>query len=371
MTDKLDKKFISYALNLAKKNLGLTAPNPVVGCVIVKNNIIIATGVTAKTGRPHGEEIAINKALAKENGKALLNGATLYVTLEPCAHFGKTPPCVHKIIDNNITRVVIATQDPDHRVNGQGIKKLQDHGIDVSCGILEKEAQQLNQGFFKVKRTGLPYITLKLATSLDGKIATKDGHSQWITSPKAREFGHHLRAINDAIMIGANTAKRDNPTLTCRLSGLEEFSPQRIIISKNADLDPRLKIFEMAQDIPTFIITNNANATFSHCTMIVEDIKNGHIALTSALQNIAKIGINSILVEGGSNLATQLIQANLVDELVWIRNKKIIGGDGMNAIGNLGFNTIEAVINYFHKEQLFNMPDDIIEIYRKDISKLL
>lgn len=362
MTHKLDKKFISYALNLAKKNLGLTAPNPVVGCVIVKDNKILSSGVTSKGGRPHAEEIAINKILEKENGRDLLKDSTIYVTLEPCSHFGETAPCVNKIIDIQVARVVIATQDPDTRVNGKGIKILQENGIEVNCGIMKNEAQQLNKGFFKAKNSGLPYITLKLATSLDGKIATKDSHSKWITSQKARDFAHYLRAINDAIMIGANTLRKDDPMLDCRINGLEEYSPTRIIISKNAEFDKNLKIFNSADKIPTLLITSNIDANFANCTKIIEDSKD-KINLESALRNIAQTGINSVLVEGGSNLATQLLQENLIDEIIWIRNKKIIGNDGLCAIGDMNFSNIDQTINSFNKDRVIELKEDIIEFY--------
>ena len=339
MKQNSNKKFISYALNLAKKNLGKTAPNPVVGCVIVKNEEIISTGITAENGRPHAEKIAIEKVADKK----ILDGATLYVTLEPCSHFGQTPPCVDEIIKNKFKKVVIATQDPDERVNGEGIKKLRQAGIDVVYGIFEKEAQEINRGFFKAKKTGLPFVTLKLATSLDGKIATKNFDSKWITSEKARQFSHHLRAINDAILVGANTIQKDDPTLDCRIAGLESFSPKRVILSDKNNFNPAAKIFQNQEKNPVIILGGD---------------------LTKILTELCANGINSILIEGGQKTATKFLQENLVDELVWIRNKKIIGNDGISAIGEMNFSKISEVLNSFSRQEIRETDEDLIEIYR-------
>ncbi len=339
MKQNSDKKFISYALNLAKKNLGKTAPNPVVGCVIVKNGEIISTGVTAENGRPHAEKIAIEKIADKK----ILDGAILYVTLEPCSHFGQTPPCVDEIIKNKFKKVVIATQDPDERVNGEGIKKLRQAGIDVVCGVFEKEAQEINRGFFKAKKTGLPFVTLKLATSLDGKIATKNFDSKWISSEKARQFSHHLRSINDAILVGANTIRKDDPTLDCRIAGLESFSPKIVILSDKNNFNPAAKIFQNQEKNPVIILGGD---------------------LTKILRKLCASGINSILIEGGQKTATEFLQENLVDELVWIRNKKIIGNDGISAIGEMNFSEISEVLNNFSRQEIRETDEDLIEIYR-------
>ena len=367
MTKHTDQKFISYALNLAKKNLGTTAPNPVVGCVITKNNEIISTGVTARDGRPHAEKIAIDKVLSHKNGSQLLQNSSLYVTLEPCSHFGKTAPCADLIIQNRISRVVIASEDPDSRVNGDGIKKLCDAGIEVVVGIMEKESQELNKGFFKAKKTGLPYVTLKLATSLDGKIATKNFDSKWITSEKARHFSHHLRATNDAIMVGSNTVKKDNPMLDCRISGLEEYSPKRVIVAGNINFDEELKIFQTAKNIPTIILTYEQDYDFTNLKNLGVEVIfcqkiNDQIDLKNALQKLYKSGINSLLVEGGQNLATKLLKENVIDELIWIRNRKIIGDDGISGIGKMEFSNISETLRNFIKKDIFELEEDLIEI---------
>lgn len=363
MTNHSDQKFIAYALNLSKKNLGLTAPNPVVGCVIVKDGVIISSGVTAKGGRPHAEKIAIEKV----TNKSELENAVIYVTLEPCAHFGQTPPCVDEILKYKFRKVVIATQDPDLRVNGAAIQKLSNAGIEVVCGIMEKEAQEINRGFFKARREKIPFVTLKLATSLDGKIATKDFDSQWITSEKSRFFSHYLRSTNDAILVGANTVRKDNPSLNCRIPGLEDYSPKRVIISSSQSFDLSLKIFQNLGKIPTIILTDcdNKKIANSAAEIIFCKEKNGKVNLHDALLKLCASGVNSLLIEGGKNISTQFLKESLVDEIVWIRNKKIIGNDGIAAIGDMGFSKISDVLDGFEKMESKEMDGDAVEIYRK------
>jgi len=366
----MDKKFISLALNLAKKNLGITAPNPVVGCVIVKNNEIISTAITAAGGRPHAESIAINKVLDKQK----LIGATLYVTLEPCCHQGVTGPCVDLIIAHKFAKVVIATTDPDARVNGKGIAKLRQSAIEVTCEILEAEARQINKAFFKARILKIPYITLKIATSLDGKIATKTFSSKWISGEKARQFSHYLRAQNDAILIGANTLRHDNPQLDCRLAGLAQYSPQKIIIANNINFDPNLQIFQNARKIRTIILTSENKALLMDenfnqlknlgVEFIFCDKKNNQINLRDALQKLCASGINSILIEGGKNLATQFLQENLLDELIQIKNRKIIGEDGIDAIGNIGVNAIDEAFQGLRLCEVREIGDeDLVSFY--------
>lgn len=370
----MDKKFINIAINLAKKNLGLTAPNPVVGCVIVKNGEIISSGVTAVGGQPHGESVAIDKI----TDKTRLEGATIYVSLEPCSHFGKTSPCVDLIISHKIKKVVIATIDTCKKVDGQGIAKLREAGVEVVCGILEKEAREINKAFFKKEETGLPYVTLKLATSLDGKIATKNLQSKWISGERARKFAHYLRAQNDAIMVGSNTVKKDNPALDCRLVGLENYSPKKIIVANIIDFDLNLKLFQNDTIASTIILTGESSAKKYHQN--IEALKNlgvefvfcaenknsPSINLEFALRKIADSGVNSILLEGGKNLATQFLQQNLVDELVWIQNKKIIGEDGISAIGEMGFLTIDEALQSFERVETRELDEnDFASIYRR------
>lgn len=363
MTNKDDIRFMNYALNLAKKNLGQTAPNPAVGCVIVKNDEIIATGVTAKNGRPHAE----TQALAQVKNKKDCEGAEIYVTLEPCCHQGLTPPCVDEIIKAKPKRVIIATSDIDQRVDGGGIKKLSGAGIEVICGVLETEAKEVNRGFFKAKSSGLPFVTLKLATSLDGKVATKNFDSKWITNEKSRRFAHFLRAKNEAILVGATTVKKDDPSLDCRLAGLEEFSPKRVVVAGDLNFDFGLKIFQnSAKNAAIFLtkigqkIPKNFPAEVIFCAE-----KNGLIDLQDAMKKLCESGVNSVLVEGGQKIASDFLKENLVDELIWIRAAKIIGNDGIAAISTQNFSTINEIPDRFTKLENREFDGDIAEIFRR------
>lgn len=355
MPHYLDQKFMAYAMRLAWANVGVTAPNPTVACVIVKDEQILASGVTSKGGRPHAEVIAINKV----QDKSLLKGAEIFVTLEPCSHYGKTPPCIDEIIKYQFSRVICAIQDSDPRVNGSGISKLQSAGIKVECGLMKQEAARLYRDFFKVKKTGIPFVTVKLATSLDGKIATRNLCSKWITGAKAREFGHLMRARHDAIMIGGNTARIDDPSLDCRIEGLEDFSPQKVIISSSLKLDPSLKIFSKQRPI----ILTSSHASNSKLSEISE--LKYFDSTYGALKILGESGINSILVEGGAKLITQLLKSNLVDQILWFRSNKIIGSDGVSAIGEMGFDKISEVINSFHIEESFYLGEDLLQILVK------
>jgi diaminohydroxyphosphoribosylaminopyrimidine deaminase/5-amino-6-(5-phosphoribosylamino)uracil reductase len=320
-------KFISLAINLSRKNLGLTSPNPAVGCVIVKNDVILATGITSSDCGNHAEKNAIENALAKNIN---LENATAYISLEPCCHYGKNPPCVDLFINYKFKKVVFAVKDPDKRMNGKSIKILQKNNIEVEWGILEKQAKQINRGFFKVKQVQKPFVILKLAMSLDGKVAYKNYSSKWITSQNDRKMGHLLRAQNDAILIGANTARYDFPKLNCRILGLERYSPKVIIMANN--LDDKLKQYLLGRSDEVYVATNNDN---------FKDIKNIIVVkyddIDDLLKKLPEFNINNLLVEGGGKIATEFIKSNNVDELKIFRGKKIIGSDGIDGIGSLNY----------------------------------
>ncbi|NSX83660.1 bifunctional diaminohydroxyphosphoribosylaminopyrimidine deaminase/5-amino-6-(5-phosphoribosylamino)uracil reductase RibD, partial [Wolbachia endosymbiont of Atemnus politus] len=245
-----DDHFMSIALKLAEKVLGSVAPNPAVGCVIVKDSVVVGKGYTGIGGRPHAEVVAL------QNAKNSTHGATMYVTLEPCCHFGVTKPCTAEIIRAGVKRVVIATIDPDKRVSGIGIKALEEAGIEVEQGIMQKEAEKLNVGFFTTQKLHRPFIACKIATTLDGKIATFTGDSKWITSKNTRNWVHELRAKYDAIMIGSNTLINDDPLLTCRLPDFEDRSPVRLIIDSQGKLKEKYNIAKTADKIITWVIKN-------------------------------------------------------------------------------------------------------------------
>lgn len=352
--NKTDIKYMQLALALAKRVVGTTSPNPAVGCVIVKENQIIATGFTQKNGRPHAEQVALSKLSSDAKG------ACAYVTLEPCCHFGKTNPCSSELIKSGIKRVVIATKDPYYEVDGGGIKQLEDAGVDVVTGVCEKEAIAINCGFFSVQNKNRPYVTVKIATSADGKIALKNGQSKWITGNVARQFSHHLRVKNDAILVGSNTANKDNPSLTCRINGLEDQSPVRIIIGDGFELKKSSNILKN-KEIDAWIVASEKKNT-SLKQIICKKNEDRQLDLNDVLQKLAENGITRILVEGGGKTITSLIKQGLVDCLIWIKAPLIIGDDGISAMSDLGFESMDNTLR-LKLQKSRKLGDDIMEIY--------
>lgn len=335
---RLDLGSMRAALALARRGLGTVWPNPAVGCVLVKEGHVVGRGWTQPGGRPHGETEALRRA-----GEAAC-GATAYVSLEPCCHWGKTPPCTEALIGAGVRRVVIALEDPDPRVAGHGIRQLRAAGLDVETGLCGEEAAEVNAGFLNRLRLGRPLVTLKLATSLDGRIATPGGESRWISGPEARQRTHALRADHDAILVGIGTVLADDPQLTCRLPGLDSRSPVRVVIDRHLRIPATSRLIVDAHRIPTWIVTLRS-ADPAHrdavlprgVTLIdVDPDPTGQIDLAAALEAIGARGITRLLVEGGAGLATALIRARLVDRLAWVHAPLLIGGDGIPAIATLG-----------------------------------
>ena len=339
----IDTDFMKMALSIAARGLGIVAPNPAVGCVIVKDGIVVGRGWTQKGGRPHAETEALTRA-----GEAA-RGATAYVTLEPCAHHGKTPPCAEALIAAGIARVVGAVSDPDPRVAGKGYDMLRKAGIEVVEDICEAEARDLNQGFFQKITEERPLVTLKLATSADGKTATHGGQSRWITGEGARARGHYLRATHDAIMIGSATAIVDDPELTCRLPGLGGQSPVRIVADGRLRLPLTTNLVRDAKKIPLWILTlpggdSARRAAFTDCGAELIDVDpgtDGLMDMKMAMRRLAERGVTRLLVEGGARLAASLISARLVDRVEWFRASRIIGGDGYSGIAPLGVDLLD------------------------------
>jgi len=362
-----DINHMRSALALAGRGLGMVAPNPAVGCVIVsKDGQVVGRGWTQNGGRPHAETEAISRA----GGQC--PGATAYVTLEPCDHQGQTPACSKALIKAEIKRVVVACKDPDPRVAGKGIERLKEAGINVVEGILEDEAKTLNAGFFTRLAKSRPLFTLKSATTLDGRIATRSGHSKWITGPEARATGHMLRARHDAIMIGIGTALADNPQLTCRLAGMENYSPRRIIADSTLQLPLSSPLVETANQIPTIILT----ATGADRRKIKGFKKQGVrvIALAPSLSGqpapeamaeaLGSEGLNSILIEGGSKLAASFMGAGLIDRLAWFHSPKLIGGDGVPSIAAFGVESLSDAQS-FQRTAQYQRGKDIYETYER------
>ena len=320
-----------HALVLAARGLGRVAPNPAVGCVIDSSDgHIVGRGWTQPGGRPHAETVALAQA------GAAARGATAYVTLEPCAHLGQTPPCANALIEAGIARVVAAVEDPDPRVKGKGFAMLRDAGVDVVTGVLEKEAADLNAGFFLRIREGRPLVTLKIAQSRDGKTATIPPHGKWITGEAARRYGHLLRAQNDAILIGIETALADDPELTCRLPGLEDRSPIRVVLDTRLRLSERSKLTQSARQTPVLVYTS-ADGGEALRALGVETVKVAGDAcrrpdIAAVLSDLARRGITRLLVEGGATVHTALLDRRLANRLEIFTAPLVLGEAGRGAI---------------------------------------
>jgi diaminohydroxyphosphoribosylaminopyrimidine deaminase/5-amino-6-(5-phosphoribosylamino)uracil reductase len=364
-----DTRYMKHALSLAERGLGRVAPNPAVGCVIVRfdekpGGIVVGRGHTQAGGRPHAE----TEALAMAGAAA--KGATAYVTLEPCAHHGKTPPCAEALIKSGVTRVVVACLDPDPRVSGRGVEALDSFGLETSVGVQEAEARWLNRGFMSRIEKGRPSIAVKVATSLDGRIATHAGDSQWITSLEARRHGHLLRATSDAIMIGSTTAILDDPSLDCRLEGLEDHSPVRIICDGRLRLPLTSKIVQTARERPSILVTLNSSETvrrkaFEDCgveVIVVPANQAGLIDLGLAARELGRRGLTRVLVEGGGYLIASLMAEKLVDEVYWFRAPKIIGHDGVAAVQAFGVDRVDQAA-ILDRTDVQVLGEDLLETY--------
>jgi len=328
------------ALALARRSLGSTWPNPAVGCVIVRDGQVIARGRTRDGGRPHAEADAI--AQATKAGLSL-KGATAYVTLEPCSHHGRTPPCADALVAAGVARVVSALEDPDPRVKGQGHARLTEAGIVVEVGEGAAEAAEINAGFLLRVREGRPLIHLKMAGSLDGRIATASGESKWITGEAARRDGHRLRAIHDAILVGAETAAVDDPELTCRLPGLVSRSPVRIVLDSRARLSPTSKLALSARVTPVWLLCTKAASVDRREALMARGVEvveveaggDGRIDVPAAARALGGRGLTRVVVEGGGRVAASFLKAGLVDRVTSYRAGLVLGGDSRSAVGGL------------------------------------
>ncbi len=336
-----DRRFMGAALGLARRGLGNVAPNPAVGCVLVRPDLdggitgggrIVGRGWTQPGGRPHAETEALRRA------GALANGATAYVTLEPCCHTGKTGPCTEALIAAGVTRVVVAVVDPFAKVAGQGIKDLRAAGLTVDTGLFEAKAAEVNAGFFKSVSENRPLVTLKVASSLDGRIAVANGDSKWLTGPQARERGHLMRAQADAILVGGGTVTADDPDLTCRLPGMTGRSPVRVVMASG--LSAQSKLYKAAGDPPVWLMSGPKSdsqppAKEGFSTFKVEGDANGRPDPAAVLAKLAEQGITRLLIEGGGTVAASFLKAGLIDRIAWFHAPVIVGGDGLPAIAGL------------------------------------
>jgi diaminohydroxyphosphoribosylaminopyrimidine deaminase/5-amino-6-(5-phosphoribosylamino)uracil reductase len=342
---------MAQALALAEKGKGFVSPNPLVGCVIVsKEGEKIGEGYHKKFGQAHAEVNAVESVSQKKK----LNNATVYVTLEPCAHHGKTPPCAHMLAKLPIKKVVVATQDPNPSVNGKGILHLRNNGIEVETGVLKKEANKLNEHFIHHQTFGRPFITLKIAQTADGFIAAADGESQWISGKQSRTMVHKWRAEYDAVLVGRNTAMADNPSLTVRhVSGRQ---PRRIVIDGPYELPKNLNLFSDKFEDKTVIVTWNKDASATDADPMLKVMKQNyfrgevlqvpktddHVDLRQTFKLLGEKGITSVLVEGGQQLSSALIRQGLVDKIELFIAPKLLGA-GTRSLINLGINKMKEI----------------------------
>jgi diaminohydroxyphosphoribosylaminopyrimidine deaminase/5-amino-6-(5-phosphoribosylamino)uracil reductase len=339
MNNVNDEYYMRLAIALAKKGRGYVSPNPMVGAVIVKNGQVISRGYHQRFGGNHAEINAIRNA-----GKDIA-GSTLYVTLEPCCHEGKTPPCINSIIEYKIARVVIGTIDSNPLVSCQGINYMQSCGIEVKTGVLENDCRKLNEIFFHYMETGLPFITIKYAQTLDGRIATATGDSQWISSEASLKFTHKLRAAHDAILVGAGTVIKDNPELTVRFA--RGRNPLRVIVDSELKIPRQTKIFENISLAPTLIATikTAADPQFQNIAGLGVELvtldadEKGNVDLKKLFKILAARKISSILIEGGAQIITSVLKNNLANRMVTIIAPKIIGS-GIEAVGDLNIRNL-------------------------------
>lgn len=360
-----DESYIKLTIELAKKGIGKVSPNPLVGCVIVKNDRIIGAGYHEKFGGNHAEINAIN------NSKENLEGASLYVNLEPCSHHGKTPPCVDKIIEKKISRVVVGTLDMNPLVSGRGIKKLKAAGIEVKVGILEQECVELNKFFFKYITKKIPYVTLKAAQTLDGKIADEFGNSKWISSLASRKYVHKLRSLYDAVLIGRKTVEIDDPSLTVRL--IEGRNPKKIVLDSELKIDLKHKVFSNVKDGSLIIVTSkkvlDRKRKIRKLTSLgvkiiaVKQDADGKLNLKSLLRELTKIGITSVLVEGGSEIFSSFVKENLFDDIKLFIAPKILG-NGLSAFSQIGKRTITSASKLQFKNLEFFDDDLLVELVK-------
>jgi len=360
-----DEIFMKKALRLAVRGVGKTSPNPMVGALVVRGRKILGKGYHRRYGEDHAEVIAL------KNAKGVVRGTSMYVTLEPCCHHGWTPPCVDALIGAGIGRVVIGTPDPNPKVSGRGIQILRDRGIRVKVGVLEERCRKLNEAYFKFIQTGIPFVTLKFAQSLDGRIATKTGNSQWISSPETLRLAHRMRSIHDGVLVGIGTALADDPSLTVRL--VKGNNPQRIIVDGRLRMPLTAKVLNDEMVDRTIIaVEEGANQKKARD---VQDLgaeilwvarnRRGELDLNDLLKQLGKMGVTSILVEGGARVITSFLRERLVDKIIIVIAPKLIG-EGIEAIRDLEIRELDDAMRIFGMKTRRLGEDIIIEGYLRE-----
>jgi diaminohydroxyphosphoribosylaminopyrimidine deaminase/5-amino-6-(5-phosphoribosylamino)uracil reductase len=328
------------ALAEARRGLGRTSPNPAVGAVLVKDGRVVARGHHARAGTPHAEVVAIRRAGARARG------ADLYTTLEPCDHWGRTPPCSVAILEAGIRRVFVGSRDPNPLVNGRGLRRLRRGGVEVVPGVLEAECDALNEAWLHYITSGRPHVTLKAAASLDGKIATRDGDARWVTGPEARARVHELRDRADAVLVGAGTARADDPRLTTRLPGGRGRDPIRVVLDSRLELPRRLRLFRPRPGAPTVVahVAGEPPAARAGVEYLRCRSRGGRVDLSDLLGRLARRGVTSVLVEGGAEVNRSFLEAGLVDRVVLFLAPKLVGGGGVSWVAGPGARRMEGAL---------------------------
>ena len=340
----IHEHYMRMAIRLAKKAEGQTSPNPIVGAVVVKGGKIVGKGYHKKAGMPHAEIEALRQAGSRAKG------ATLYVTLEPCDHFGRTPPCTDAIVRSGIKEVVIAMRDPNPANNGRGTKKLRHHGIRTTVGIVEEQAREMNRPYIKWITTRMPYVTVKVAQSLDGKIAARTGDSRWISSGESRRYVHGLRGKSDAVMVGLNTVLKDDPLLTNR-SGAGK-RPVRVVVDSALKTPLNAKLVKTSRHVPLIIATTprssekkKAALTDKGAEVITVRSKNGRVDLRAVLRLLGQRGFTHIMAEGGGELVAGLTESRLADRFLFFIAPKLVGGRAApTSVEGAGISKIEDAL---------------------------
>jgi diaminohydroxyphosphoribosylaminopyrimidine deaminase/5-amino-6-(5-phosphoribosylamino)uracil reductase len=359
-----DARHMDRALELGRRGLGNTWPNPAVGCVLVRDGVVVGEGWTQPGGRPHAE----TEALAQAGAAA--SGATAYVTLEPCAHHGQTPPCADALIAAGVVRVVAPFDDLDARVSGQGFAKLRSAGVDVTTGVGAKDALKHHAGFFQRTELGRPWLTLKLATSLDGRIATASGDSQWITGADTRAYVHSLRATHDAVMIGAGTARADDPLLTVRGQDVVQ-QPVRIVVSRKLDVPANSKLAATLKDAPVWLCHGEDAPDDQRqiwegmgAKLIQVSLSGRQLDVLALMQALGEQGLTRVFCEGGGELAASLLSADVVNQLELHMGGVVIGAEGRPALGALGLDRLSDAPR-FALENVRQIGGDVVQSWTR------
>lgn len=366
-TDPRDEYFMTRCLALASRGRGQVSPNPMVGAVLAREDGILGEGWHERFGAVHAEVSAVRSA------RGDVRGATLYVNLEPCAHWGKTPPCTDLLISAGIARLVAAMKDPNPAVAGRGFRKLRRAGVSVSVGVMEKEARALNEAYIHHTLTGLPFVALKVAQSLDGNIAASDGGSRWITSEESRRYVHELRASYDAVLVGAGTVRSDDPSLTVRL--VEGRNPRRVVLDGDFKISPRAALLSDRLSDNTIVITSmralernrRKSALLEKRGVTLVGIRRGpkgRLPLDSVLAALSDLGVASLLVEGGSDVFSEFIVQRLVQK-VYIFQAPLLLGDGIKWTQGIGIRSMKETVALNHADVRRIGDDILVEGYPK------